>query len=62
MTGSIAAKAPPLAAAAALARSLTENAAAAELLLRELEARGWRESDSGGGLVLLTAEETEGMP
>ena len=40
----------------------TENAEAAELLLRELEARGWRESGSGGGLVLLTAEETEGMP
>ena len=40
----------------------TENAAAAELLLRELEARGWREFASGGGLVLLTAEETEGMP
>ena len=40
----------------------TENAAAAELLLRELEARGWRECGSGGGLVLLTAEETEGMP
>ena len=31
-------------------------------VLRALEARGWREFASGGGLVLLTAEDTEGMP
>ena len=40
----------------------TENPEAAELLLRELEARGWREFGSGGGLVLLRAEGTEGVP
>ena len=40
----------------------TEDAPAAELLLRELEARGWREFGSGGGFLLLRAEEMESMP
>ncbi len=40
----------------------TEDAEAAELLLRELGTRGWREFTSGGGLTLLTREETESTP
>ncbi len=40
----------------------TEDSETAAFLLRELEARGWREYSAGGGLALLTTEETESMP